>query len=520
MKNLFYGTPQLMKFLFRKERIAMAIWLAVISVLCLFVAVAFGSVNAGTDMAALWDNPAVVAMLGPLFGEIGTNTIYAASMILTLVIIVAIMNIFFVIRNTRAEEEKSLGEVVRSLPVGRLANLAAVMAFAALTNIAIAVLLTIVLCGFYGFASAAVFGFAVAFGGFVFAGIAAVLANLSASNGSAIGMSIGAVLVFYMLRAIGDVSAEVLSFFSPIGLAARTQPMAENIVWPLFVLLALAAAFTAVAFYLNSIRDFGRGIFNAKAGRREGSFLMQTPAGVLFKLTRRGLLFWAIGLFMLGASYGVVMGETESFLEMIQGIMPNITDVRMFIVMITMISSVIAVIPALMAILRLGGEEKSGRYEQIFAGSVCKYRMMATHLAYAVTQAFVMTFVAMFGLWATSAAVMDNPISFGEMFGAFMVYLPASLVMIGLAALLVSVVPKRAGLITYSYIGLSFFVLYLGPMADLPKAASYITPFGFIPQIPVDTVNPWTLAALTAVAALLMTGSFFMYRRRDLKFAA
>jgi len=514
MKSLFYGTPSLMRFIFRKERISTTIWLGAIFTLSVFVAAFYGA--GGTNIVDLWDIPAVIAMLGPLFGDGDIGSVYASSMILTLVIAVGIMNIFLIIRHTRAEEEKSLGEVVRSLPVGRLANLAAVLSFVALTNLAIAVLLTIGLVGFYGFAGAAMFGFAIGASGLAFAGIGAVFANLSSSKDGAVGLSIGVVLVFYMVRAIGDVSAEALSFFSPIGLAAQTQPMAGNIAWPLFVLLALAALFVVLAFYLNSIRDFGLGIFNAKKGNAEGSYLMKSPEGLLFKLTRRSILFWAIGLFGLGASYGVVMGETETFIDMI----PGVDDAGAFIILITMMTALFAVVPAMFATLRLGGEEKNGRYEQVFAGSISRYKMMSTHLIFALVQSFVMIFVAMFGLWVTSYAVMESPITFINMLNAFMVYLPAALVMIGLTALVVGLIPKRASLIMFSYFGFSFVLLYFGQMAGLPQEIMYTTPFGFIPQLPVDTVNPWALFALVGVAAALIAGSFFAYRKRDLQFSA
>jgi len=521
MKEFFYGTPQLMRFTFRKERVLTFVWLGALLFLSVFVAIAYGSMtfNAGGGMTALWTNPAVVAMLGPIFGEASPGSLYASSMILTMVIATAIMNISFVIRNTRAEEEKGLGEVVRSLPVGRLANLAAVLMYAALANVAVAALLALGLCGFYGSAGAAVFGLAVGASGIAFAAIAAVFANFSASKSTASGMSLAAVLLFYMLRAVGDVSAEPLSFFSPVGLAARTQPMAGNVLWPLAVLTALSAALAASAFYLNSVRDFGRGILAEKHGRRIGGFLMRFPEGLLFKLTRKGMLFWVLGLFMLGASYGVVMGETESFLETIQAVMPSVTDIRMFILMITMMTALVASVPALAGMLKLAGEEKNGRYEQVFAGSVSKNRMMSLHFCSALIQSFAMILAAMLGLWLTSSIVMDDPIAFGEMFAAFAVYLPATWVTIGLCALLVALWPKRAALVTYGYFGISFCLLYFGQLAGLPKAVSYATPFGFVPQIPVDPLNPWTLCALTAVAAALTAAAFLAYKKRDLVFS-
>lgn len=85
-------------------------------------------------------NPAMIAMLGPAYGldNYTNGAMFSQMMLLFTIIAVAIMNIFLVTKYTRKEEEEGRSEVIRSLPVGRLSNLSAVMLAGLLINTVIA----------------------------------------------------------------------------------------------------------------------------------------------------------------------------------------------------------------------------------------------------------------------------------------------------------------------------------------------------------------------------------------------
>lgn len=55
----------------------------------------------------------------------------------------------------------------------------------------------------------------------------------------------------------------------------------------------------------------------------------------------------------------------------------------------------------------------------------------------------------------------------------------------------------------------------MGRIAGLPDWMAKLTPFGYIPQVPVDEISLLPLAALTAIALLLMGTGFWGYARRD-----
>jgi len=529
LKKYFSEAWDLTKFTFRKERLSSAIWLLVIISLSLFVTVAYRNLFADEgslmEMLGVLNNPAMVTLFGPVFDTTEAG-IYGATMLVFLVLIIGIMNIFLVIRNTRSEEEKGRYEVIRSLPVGRLSGLTATLTFATIVNFIIFIVVGfgLAICG-YPFDGSILYGLALFAGGMFFAAIAAVFAQLCSSAKSAITYSLVTMGLLYIIRGFGDAAdGSFLSYISPLGMLIQAQIYAANY-WLLVVaVIAITAALIALAFKLNTIRDIGRGFMAEKPGRSTGSFLMKSHSGLMFKLTRNMIIGFFITLVVFGAMYGSIMGDMESFLssgmfgDILASIIPEGTNVvEGFISMLVNVLVVMAAIPAIMAILKLVGEEKNHRYEMIISCAVSKNTLMTNHLVYALLQSVVMVFGAMIGLWIAAAAVMPNPISFVSMLSTFAVYIPAVWVFIGLAALLIGLLPKHASLIVWGYLGITFYVVYIGQLLNLPESVSYLTPLGYVPSLPLETYSIWGTLGLTTVAIVLAVIGYITYKRRDHK---
>src|SRR5690606_36246037 len=116
-----------------------------------------------------------------------------------------------------------------------------------------------------------VYGAALGATGMVFAGVAAVCAQLSPNARSTLGLSITVLLAAYMIRAIGDVTNETLSWFSPLGWILRSEAYVNNYWWPILLTMAGAVLLMALALYLNSIRDLGSGFLPSRAGKANAS---------------------------------------------------------------------------------------------------------------------------------------------------------------------------------------------------------------------------------------------------------
>jgi ABC-2 type transport system permease protein len=87
--------------------------------------------------------------------------------------------------------------------------------------------------------------------------------------------------------------------------------------------------------------------------------------------------------------------------------------------------------------------------------------------------------------------------------------------MAGLAVLLVGWLPKPTAL-AWALLGYAFLAACLGRVAGLPGWAGRLTPFGHVPQLPVEPFAAAPLIGLTAAAAGLAAAGLARFRVRDL----
>ncbi|MCL2020008.1 MAG: hypothetical protein FWG70_09655 [Oscillospiraceae bacterium] len=566
MRENFAHTGRLVRFMLRRERIVSTIW--IVSIVLFSVALAPGmaglfDADARQQFAEVYNNPVMVGMLGPIYGadNYTAGAMYGGMMLLWISLTAAIMNVFIVARHTRADEERWRAEVVRSLPVGRLANINAAMILALILNFILAVTLGLgvfaaqvesmdfISCMLYGMVTGAV--------GLVFAAITAVFCQLSSNTGSAMGLSFLSLGVCYMLRAAGDASMmntsndgvnksnEFLSYISPLGLAQRSKVFVENDFVPLIFLIITAILISLLAFKLNSVRDLGQGFIPARPGRKTALPAMLSPFGFSFRLLSTMILVWVIVMFSLGASYGSVIGDVPGFVSespeylMLMGVSEEMAEhasdevkaemiVDGFGTFVTSMMTLIAMIPLLMAALKLRSEEKEGRAENILSRSVSKTKYLCCFTTIAFALSAIMQLATLLGLYyvtdaVTSANGVSNPFVLEKVFKASMAYLPALWIIIGFAVLLVGFFPKATGVI-WGFYGFICFTTLVGGMGILPNWLEKISPMAHIPIIRVtdlahlqsDEVSILSLAVMSGIALLLTTIGFIGYSRRDL----
>src|SRR5690625_6515908 len=165
------------------------------------------------------------------------------------------------------------------------------------------------------------------------------------------------------------------------------------------------------------------------------------------------LIFWAIGMFVLGASYGSVFCDLDSFfegnelLEQMLVTEGNYSFTEQFLPMLMVIMSILAAIPTLMSLLKVYGEEKKGRIELIIGGAVSRIKLLGSYLFNSILTGFMMISFSAIGLWTAAYSVMDNPLSFGTIYSSAIIYYPAVLVMIGFTMLLIGYIPKASSYI-------------------------------------------------------------------------
>jgi len=565
MSANFTNTFMLTKFMLRRERISSLLWILILGGIVISLVPGMYFALPGEERFTILEMlsmPAMVSMLGPAIGEYGTyGALYTNFMMAFTAITVGLMNIFLVVRLTRADEEKGRYEVLRSLPVGRLSNLSAALITAVIVNLALALFVGL---GMFGFAAiledpamcfngSMLWGATLGVTGIVFAALTAFFSQLSASARTAMGYSLLALGFFFILRAPGDMNPdmEILALISPLGLPLRTAAYAGNYWWPIWIMLGIGVAVSGVAFYLTSIRDIDQGMIPARPGRATGSFLTRSPQGLVFKLLMTTIIVWLVGVFILGVSYGTVLGEMDEFIatnemyqqlilgpfaiEFLEGLTleETVTAMRaavsaagfstaqLFSAMINLIMGMFVTVPAVMFVLKAKKEEAEVRSEFVLTTPVKRSSYLAGYVIIAFAMGLLIQLMSGLGMYVSATAVLydigDFPLAFAMQ--ASLIYVPAIWVKVGLAVLLIGLFPKATGII-WGYFAYSFLFLFFGQSFGIfPQWMTYLSPFAFVTQLPLaygETINFIALGIKVLIAAGLTVAGFYFYGKRDI----
>ncbi|UOQ48891.1 ABC transporter permease [Gracilibacillus caseinilyticus] len=527
---LFHRLSSLLYLKWRQSWLASFIWTVSLVAVTVVVASAFTELFKSDQernaLSQTMENPAMTAMVGPGYGldDYTNGAMMAHEMLLFTAIVFAIMSILLITKLTRKEEEEGKFELIRSLPVGRLSSLSSAVILVSALNIFIGAVIAVSLSvgNLDGFSveGSVLYGFTLAAAGLVFTGVAAVVAQLTETSRSTLGLSIGIMLIAYLVRAIGDVSNETLSRISPLGLILRTEVYVNNYWWPVMFTVLIYIILTLLAFYLHSYRDVGAGLLPSKPGRKEASKLLRSPLGLILRLQRTTIISWLVALLLLGISYGSIFGDIESFFEgndMLQQLLGDSTEYTMteqFTTLLMVIMSIFATIPAVISFLKIRGEEKKERNDHLLTTGISRHKLFYYYLGIAIVIGIAGLFIAIYGLWASSVTVMEEPIPLTNLIKAGFSYIPAMLSIIMLATVLYGLLPKWTSLV-WAYVVFSFFTVYLGGLMDIPEWLSNLSSFAHIPQIPVEDFAATPLIIITIISIAGIICGQVAYRNRD-----
>lgn len=531
-KQLFNNTGKLISLQFRQNKLKLILWLVGIAGLTLIVAAAYpGVYQTEQDMAdfgVTMQNPAMESMLGPAYElEAFTNSgvILASEMLLFTAIGAAIMNILIVGGTTRKDEAEGRLELIRSLPVGKLAYLMATLVVMVVVNVLIVVLIAggLILIDESSFPVEGAWLYASVIGltGLVFAGITAVAAQLAETSRDLSNLAFGALILAYIVRAVGDVSVDGLSYFSPLGWSVQTDVFASNEWWPILALTGGFVVLTSVAFYLNKRRDIFAGILPTRSGRRSASKWLQTLPGLVWHLEKTKVITWTIGMFLMTMAFGSIFGELETYftdLPIIQDMLAadsNQTFTEQFMSLIIAIMSLFSIIPGISIIYSLKNEEKLGRTENMYSRAVSRTKVLATYYGLAALTTILIQLVIALGFYLSSSQVLEQVILFANFVGAAMIYLPALWLILGITTLIIGLIPKFSSAI-WLYVAFTFIVLYTGELLELPKAVTQLSVFDHIPQLPGNEIKWPVLITMMVTAVMTTMLGFIGYNCRDI----
>ncbi len=533
MKDLWFNnTIKLTVFFLRRDRIKIPIWIISISVFTVVIAAAitnlFGDLEELQAIGTMMENPAMVSMFGPAYGI--ENYHYGAAMtnmmLIMTAVITGVMGIMIVATHTRGDEEEGRLEMIRSLPVGRAATLAATFISMFLTFLLLSLIIGFGLFALniesMDFNGSMLYGFGIGMTGFIFSAITAVFAQLTQNHRGTLAYPFAILGIGYVIRGIGDIGFEPLAWITPLKWISYTQAFVNNIWWPIFLTTFVGLLLFGLAFYLSSLRDLDAGFIAVKPGKEKASKYLNSPFALAIKISKTLIFGWLIAVFILGISYGSIFGDVEMFLEsndIYQQILPNIPGVSLteqFLGVIIVVCAIASTIPGLLVILKLNSEEKKKRLEVILSTETPRYKIITHYLILAFLLTFISLLFTGIGLWLAIYSVMENPIALGTIIQGVLLFLPASLVMIGLATTLIGHLPKLAN-ITWYYLIIAFFFVYLGNLLNLPEWIINLSVFAYIPQVPIESINYFTLTVLTLLSLSLISYGVYGYQKRDIQ---
>jgi ABC-2 type transport system permease protein len=536
----FTGTARLARLALRRDRIQFPVWiLALVALLAFSVSSVVGLYPDQEDrvnLAVLSANSPVGLMTNGLVSGASLGATVAAQALLFLLLAVAIMSTFAVVRHTRQNEETGRSELVGSAIVGRHASLTAALLVVSAADLVLGLASALTLVA-YGLpvGGSLISGAAIAAVGITFAAIAAVAAQISSTSRGANGIAAAAVGVAFLLRAIGDAYGEVVddglrvvsawpSWLSPVGWGQQVRPY-DGDQWWVFALFAVAiAGLVASAFTLTAHRDLGAGLRPVPPGPASADGRLLSPLGLAWRLQRGVLLAWIVALAVLGASYGGVateadelLGTSEQTADIIEQIGGggSLTE-AMFAAAFAM-GGIAAAGYAVQALLRMRSEESSGRLEVVLATGVSRTRWMWSHIAIAVTGV-----VVLMGAMGLAAAVVFGLIdgdlagNVAELVPAALARVPAALAVAGLAVAIFGLLPRWAVALSWAVFAVFLFLGMLGVLLDLPQVLLDLSPFTHTPAAPSVDVTAAPLVAMAAVTVGLVAAGLAWFRRRDL----
>ncbi|MFI9352792.1 ABC transporter permease [Streptomyces lydicus] len=526
------GTGALLRLALRRDRVLIPAWVLALGLTVTAMGSSFealygtaaeraelaGSMNANGSMRALY---------GPVFSD-SLGGLVAWRMTGFGAVLAAVMSLLIVVRHTREEEETGRQELLSAAMVGRRAPLTAALLAALLANAVLAALIAAGLAASGRPAAGSLaLGLALGCTGMLFAGLAALAAQLTESARMAKGLT-GAVLgLAFALRAAGDAatadSSSPLTRVSPIGWSENLRPYAGERWWVLLLFAAAAALAVGAAYALTARRDLGMSFLPARPGPAAAPRSLAGPFGLAWRLQRTTLAGWSAGFLCAGGIFGGIaegaadlVGSNQQTREIFErmGGQQRLTDA--FLATMAGMLGMVASLYAAGAVLRLRGEETGDRAEPVLAGAVGRLRWAAGHLVLAYAGTVVILACGGLALGVSyGLSVDDLGGQLGPVLVATLAQVPAVWTLTGVAVLAIGLLPKATSAV-WAVVGGCLALGWLGPSLTFPQWAMDLSPYGHLPKLPGAEATAAPFVWLLALSALFAAAGLAGFRRRDI----
>ncbi|RAV05044.1 ABC transporter permease [Paenibacillus sp. YN15] len=538
--NLFAGTAPLVRLALRRDRIKLAVWLVGLTALLFSLAATydgfFASEQEMIDMVAVRTSSPVMRLFDPPVSGASLGGFTMLEMYTFIAVLVALMAAQTVVRHTRQNEETGRSEMIGSASVGRFAGLAAGLIVAAGASLALVPLFALALT-VNGLPAEGSFAAAAAFGGIglAFAGLAALMSQLSETSRGANSLAAAGLGLSFLLSATGNMLGKATenglrvesawpAWLSPLGWGGQMRAFHDNNWWTLALFAAAFVVLSALALWFASARDLGAGLLPARKGSPTAHPALAKPFGLAWRLQRSSWIGWAVGTAVFGAVFGGISNELEDMLrenEKVMGLLEQLGGTAglldTFFAMAMGIMGCVLAVYLVSAMLRMRSEEERGTLEPVLGTAMSRYRWKLGYMACAVTGALGLLLLLGLVTGLTAFLVTGKGVHLYELPVAALLQAPPVLILGGIASFAFGLAPRLSQIIAWAGLGAS---LLAGPMVaellQLPQWAKNISPFTHVAAYPAEDVTAGPLLWMLAVAVVLTAAGLLAFRRRSL----
>ncbi|MGH2513440.1 MAG: ABC transporter permease, partial [Candidatus Limnocylindrales bacterium] len=409
----------------RTHRRGTLIWMSALIVMMLGSAAAVAGIyttpeKIHTYAQAVTAGDALVAINGRVEGIDSLGGVIADEFGFLAAFLLPLLGISLVAQVTRSEEEAGrleavlAGRVARHVPV--LAGLTLASAAIFVTAIAFALGLTA-----SGVPASRSVLYAASLGmlAFVFAGLAALLAQVTLHSRGVYMWGLLVLAGAYLLRGVGDVTNTWVTWLSPLGWAEKAAPFGDMRWWTLLIPLAVGELLATLAVLIAGRRDLGSSLLRGAAGPARATTWLRSPLGLATAIHQPTYLGWLAGTLILAGMMGAL---AQQFIDAVAGNpamaqaigMSNAQPVAGMVAVTQLYVAIIATGYVVQAVGSLRAEETAGRLEVRLSGTLTRSRWLVAHGLVIVVGLVVLVLLSSVVLAAGMAWSMGSGVDLGR----------------------------------------------------------------------------------------------------------
>jgi ABC-2 type transport system permease protein len=353
---------------------------------------------------------------------------------------------------------------------------------------------------------------------FVFAGLAALLAQVTLHSRGVYLWSLLILAVAYLLRGVGDVTKTWVTWLSPLGWAEKAAPFDSMRWWTLLIPIALGGLLSTLAVLVAGHRDLGSSLVRGRAGSARATTWQRSPIGMATAIHRPEVFGWLAGALVIAGMMGVLAQQfVDAFAgnpAMAQAI--GLSDAQPengFLAVTQLYIAIIATGYTVQAVGSLRTEETAGRLEPRLSGTLSRMRWLAAHELVIAAGLVVIVAVSSLVLAAGTTWSMGTSVHLSLVVGSGAAYLPAEL-FVGALALAIFGVRPRAYPAAWAAFALIAFIAFLGPGLKLAGWVLDLSPTTHVGNPPLGTIQALPLILLGAITLALGTAAAVGFSHR------